>query len=336
MKNGPASKIEIASWCLAGLALIFVLVLHLLPALVSALLVYEIIHVLAPPLQRRFSRHTSRLTVVIGLIAVVLALIAGASIAAFAFIQSEAGSLSALLVKVAEVLDRTRAALPDWLSQHFPPDVEHLREVVTKWLREHAHDMRILSAEVARTLVQILLGMAIGAMVSLRHARDQQEGKPLAHAMGERATRFSDAFRQVVFAQVRISAINTAATAVYLAVVLPLLGVKLPLTKALIATTFVTGLIPVIGNLFSNSAIVIVSLAYSPYVAAGSLAFLVAIHKLEYFLNARIVGARVHAKAWELLLAMLAMESAFGIAGLVAAPIYYAYVKRELADRGLV
>ena len=60
------------------------------------------------------------------------------------------------------------------------------------------------------------------------------------------------------------------------------------------------------------------------------------VHKLEYFLNARIVGGHIHAKTWELLLAMLLMESAFGLAGLVAAPIYYAYVKKELSDRRLV
>ena len=33
---------------------------------------------------------------------------------------------------------------------------------------------------------------------------------------------------------------------------------------------------------------------------------------------------------------MLAMEAAFGISGVIAAPIYYAYVKDELEDRGLV
>jgi hypothetical protein len=30
------------------------------------------------------------------------------------------------------------------------------------------------------------------------------------------------------------------------------------------------------------------------------------------------------------------MEAAFGIEGVIAAPIYYAYIKNELADRGLV
>jgi predicted PurR-regulated permease PerM len=68
----------------------------------------------------------------------------------------------------------------------------------------------------------------------------------------------------------------------------------------------------------------------------ASFAFLVVIHKLEYFLNAKIVGARIKASSWELLLAMLVMEAVFGIPGLVAAPIYYAYLKDELSARGLV
>ena len=100
--------------------------------------------------------------------------------------------------------------------------------------------------------------------------------------------------------------------------------------------TFITGLMPVVGNLISNVVIVVVSLSYSLNVAIGSLLFLIVIHKLEYFLNARIVGSRIECHAWELLLAMLAMEAAFGIAGVVAAPIYYAYLKDELSDRGLV
>ena len=45
----------------------------------------------------------------------------------------------------------------------------------------------------------------------------------------------------------------------------------------------------------------------------------------------RPVRPNGHGASWELLLAMLAMEAAFGIGGVVAAPIYYAYVKRELS-----
>jgi len=113
-----------------------------------------------------------------------------------------------------------------------------------------------------------------------------------------------------------------------------LFGVHLPLTKTLIAVTFIVGLLPVVGNLISNTIIVIVSLSQSSHVAFFSLLFLILIHKLEYFLNARIVGGQINARAWELLIAMLLMEALFGLPGVVAAPIVYAWIKRELADAG--
>ena len=140
----------------------------------------------------------------------------------------------------------------------------------------------------------------------------------------------------MVFAQVRISAVNTILTALYLIVALPLVGVHLPLAKTMMAVTFVVGLLPVVGNLLSNTVIVILSLSVSLGVAVASLAFLVVIHKGEYFLNAHLVGTQVQAHAWELRLAMLVMEAAFGIPGLIAAPIYYAYLKDELVSRKLV
>jgi len=60
------------------------------------------------------------------------------------------------------------------------------------------------------------------------------------------------------------------------------------------------------------------------------------VHKFEYFLNARIVGNRIKARSWELLLAMLTMEAVFGISGLVMAPICYAFLKAELDLRKLI
>ncbi|MER3547327.1 MAG: hypothetical protein C4338_06855, partial [Rhodanobacteraceae bacterium] len=115
-----------------------------------------------------------------------------------------------------------------------------------------------------------------------------------------------------------------------------LLGVHMPLAKTLVVITFVVGLLPVVGNLISNTLIVILSLTVSLWIALGSLIFLALIHKFEYFLNAKIVGGQIRARAWEILLAMLVMEAAFGLPGIVAAPIYYAYLKNELEVAGLI
>jgi predicted PurR-regulated permease PerM len=108
---------------------------------------------------------------------------------------------------------------------------------------------------------------------------------------------------------------------VYLLAALPLFDLHLPMTSLLVLLTFVVGMLPVVGNLVSNTLIVVISLGVSLEVGFASLVFLVLIHKVEYFMNARIVGHEVQATAWELLSAMLLLEAVFGVPGLVAAPV---------------
>lgn len=331
-----ASPAQIASWILIAVALLLVLRLHLLTALLSGLLVFQSVHMIAPLLQRRFFGRRPRIVAVVLLAAVIVGLITAAAVVVIAFLRSEAGSLTALLHKVAEILERAKTALPTWAVNYMPGTVDELQESLLEWLNNHASELRLAGTETIHTLANVLIGLIVGSMLALHDVVDSAASRPLAAALAERATKLGDAFRRVVFAQVRISLINTAFTAIYLALVLPLLGVHLPLTKTMIAITFVAGLLPVIGNLISNTVIVVVSLAYSVHIAVASLVFLVVIHKLEYFLNAKIIGTRIQARAWELLVAMLAMEAAFGLPGVVAAPIYYAFAKAELADRGLI
>jgi predicted PurR-regulated permease PerM len=328
--------VHIAAWLMMAAALVLVLRLHLITALLAGLLVFELVHAIAPVVERRLFSRGHRMIAVALLATVIVGLVSAAVIGMLAFMRSEAGSLPALLHKMAEILEKARTALPPWMVDNLPDDVDELRTAVSEWLHEHAGELRLAGAETLRAIVHILIGMIIGAMLALHEAVDGRAEKPLANALSERAARLGDAFRRVVFAQVRISLINTVFTAIYLAVALPLFDVHLPFVKTMIAVTFIAGLLPVIGNLISNTVIVVISLAYSPGVAIASLTFLIVIHKLEYFLNARIIGSQIQSRAWELLIAMLAMESAFGLPGVVAAPIYYAYVKAELADRGLV
>ncbi len=328
--------IEYASWILALLAMLLVIEVHLLPALIAGLLVYELVHVLAPFFARHLSSARARAVAVGLVVLLVLGAVTAAVLGLIAFMNSEGGSFAALLAKMAEIVETSRSTLPTWLADLLPRDGEAIRERAGHWLREHSAELQMIGKETGRLLAHVLIGMIIGGMVSLREAGYSESMGPLARALAERVFRLGEAFRRIVFAQVRISALNTAFTTLYLAVLLPLFGVQLPLAKTMIVVTFIAGLLPVIGNLISNTVIFVVSLAHSPGVAVSSLAFLIFIHKLEYFLNARIVGAQIRAKAWELLAAMLIMESTFGLAGLVAAPICYAWLKDELASRQLI
>jgi predicted PurR-regulated permease PerM len=332
----PTHRIQQASWLLALLSLILVLQQHLLPVLLAGLLVYELVHLTAPLLERRLSGLRAKQTAVAFLAALVVGAAVAGAIAIVAFVRSDAGSLATLAQKMAAILENSRQSMPDWLLGALPDSVDGTKTAIVQWLREHAGQVQTIGREAGIGIAHVLIGLIVGAMLALREVGGARLTQPLAAALSERARRLAEAFRRIVFAQVRISAVNTALTALYLVVLLPLLGIHLPLTKTMIVLTFVVGLLPVIGNLLSNTVIVIVSLAHSPQTAMSSLAFLVVVHKFEYFLNARIVGARISAQSWELLLAMVVMEAAFGLPGVIAAPIYYAWLKQELMDAGLV
>jgi predicted PurR-regulated permease PerM len=159
---------------------------------------------------------------------------------------------------------------------------------------------------------------------------------PLRIAIRQRGSDFMESFRQIVVAQFWIAGFNALCTAIFLYVALPIAGIHMPYAGSLVALTFIAGLIPIVGNLLCNGVMTIAGVSISPTVGLACLLFLVAIHKFEYFINAKIVGKRTNTAAWELLVVMFVGESIFGVSGLVAAPLYYAYAKKELYRAGLI
>jgi predicted PurR-regulated permease PerM len=331
------TRADLYAWFFTVAALALMLVLNLLPALIAGLLVYELVHVLASRFGLRALGSERAKLVSVALIAgLVITLITLAIGGMVGFLRHGSDSLPALLQKLAEIIEATRGQLPEWLLQYIPADAEELRTTLAEWLRTHSSALPLAGKGLAITAAHILIGMVVGALLALEQPTPLEARRPVARAVAASAERLGDAFRRVVFAQAWIASINTVFTAIYLMVLLPLLGIHLPLVKTMIAVTLLAGLMPILGNLLSNSVIVLVSLSVSLPVAIGSLAFLIGVHKLEYFLNARIVGSHIRAQAWELLIAMLVMDAMFGIAGLIAAPIYYACIKDELFDKGLI
>jgi predicted PurR-regulated permease PerM len=337
MNSAITPRLELVTCVLFAAALLLTLQLHLLPSLLAGLLVYALVHMLVPLLRLPvFGHERARLVAVTLIATVVITLIALAGVSLGSFLRHSGESVTLLVHRMAEIIENSRGRLPAWMFEYLPADADALRTAVVTWLQDNAQFFQVAGTGFGRALAHILLGMVVGALLSLEAASSRHGSAPLARCLAERAIRLGEAFRRVVFAQFWISSINTAFTAVFLVAVLPLLGVELPFTKTLILITFVAGLIPILGNLISNTAICIVGLSQSLFVALGVLLYLVVIHKLEYFLNARIVGSQIQARAWEILLAMLVMEAAFGIPGLIAAPIFYAYAKDELASRSLI
>jgi len=142
----------------------------------------------------------------------------------------------------------------------------------------------------------------------------------------EVAARFKtlyQSFSKVMGAQIIISAINTTLTAIFL------LAVGLPYAVVVIGVTFLCGLVPIVGNLVSNSIVVAIGFTVSPRMALSALVFLVAIHKLEYFLNSKVVGWRIRNPFWLTLLALLLGERIFGIPGMILGPVLLNYIRLE-------
>jgi predicted PurR-regulated permease PerM len=124
-------------------------------------------------------------------------------------------------------------------------------------------------------------------------------------------------------AQIIISTINTVLTAIFI------LALHLPYAVVVIGVSFLCGLVPVVGNLISNTIIVGIGFTISPRMALTALIFLIVIHKLEYFLNSKIVGWRIHNPLWLTLLGLVIGERLLGVPGMILAPVILNYIKLE-------
>jgi len=96
-----------------------------------------------------------------------------------------------------------------------------------------------------------------------------------------------------------------------------------------VGLTFLCGLLPIVGNLISNAIIVGIAFTMSPRLAIVALIFLVAVHKLEYFLNSKIIGDLIKNPVWLTLLALIIGERFMGIPGMILAPVVLNYIKVE-------
>jgi len=329
--------IKIASYIAMFAGLLLCLEIGLLAGLLAGLLVHETAILAAPWLRTRtgWTQEVGKAVVLVVIVAALALGITAGVVAASSLFTNGSEGLFALLTKMASVIETGRTYLPPWAADYLPANTDDLRHQAAKFLQDNAWAIQRFGQDVGKIIVYILFGIIIGGLVLFRRPPTRQPG-PLAVEMTERVGRLTLSFRRVVFAQFRISALNTTLTALFLGVLLPLAGIHLPFVKTMIVLTFIVGLLPVIGNIISNTVIVIVSLGVSVSAAVGALVFLIAIHKLEYFVNARIIGGQINSRAWELLSVMLVMEALFGIPGLIAAPIFYAYVKEELQANGLI
>lgn len=250
-------------------------------------------------------------------------------------------------------VSRTAKALPEIADKTIPTiiqaarergielpfsDYDSLRDLALDTVTSEAHYLGsfVKAARGAMTQVLFLVAGCVVAISLLLNPRIEPHGGSADAAnlysrsceeVGRRFRTFYESFVTVMGAQVIISATNTVLTALFVLVV------RLPYSMVIIGATFLCGLLPLVGNLVSNTLIAAIAFTVSPGLALAALVFLVLIHKLEYFLNGKIIGWHIRNPFWLTLLGLIVGERLLGIPGMILAPVVLNYVRLEASSR---
>jgi predicted PurR-regulated permease PerM len=312
------------SFLFLAVTLVLVGWLHLATPLIAALFSY------ATLARMQFGRR-GRKWIAVGLFLVLLAALA----------YSAGHFLRSAVRELPEIADKSIPSIIQWAKRYqivLPfTDYDSLKELAFGAVTDQVHYLGRF-ADFARGATRQFVFLAVGCVVAIGLFLNPQietgppapEAKPnlyilYADQIAQRFATFYRSFATVMGAQVLISGINTALTALFVFVV------HLPYALVVIGLTFLCGLIPVVGNLISNTIIISIGFTISPEMALFALIFLIIIHKLEYFLNSKIIGHRIRNPVWLTLLALVLGERLMGLPGMILAPVVLNYLKLETA-----
>jgi predicted PurR-regulated permease PerM len=241
-----------------------------------------------------------------------------------------------------EIADNSIPAAITWAQEHdfnLPfTDFEGLKAHAVTAIKDEAHylgDFANFARHASTTFVFVIVGIVAAVSLFLNSQLDLfRESHTLRNNLysiccDEITARFREFYRSfatVIGAQMTISCINTVLTAIFV------FAVQLPYAPVIIGLTFLCGLLPIVGNVISNTVIVFIGFRVSPKVAIGALIFLVLVHKLEYFLNSKIVGARIRNPIWLTLFGLIVGEKLMGVPGMILSPVVLNYLRVEMSQ----
>lgn len=229
--------------------------------------------------------------------------------------------------------------LPLTIREYLPLDLNELKSSLAHLAALHKENLLLVTVNTFKFVSHCLVGLILGIILSFNHLSNLpvfKEDNTLVQQMKLRFLGFLNIFEKIYFSQGKISLINSAFTGIYLFIALPIFGYKIPYSGYLLFLTFVFGLIPVVGNLISNSLIILFSFSIGLPIAISSLVFLIIIHKLEYYINSAIIGKVINLNLFEIILAMVVFESMLGLKGLFLATLIFGYVKSELKIQKII
>ncbi|MDF7676213.1 AI-2E family transporter [Neisseriaceae bacterium ESL0693] len=342
MSLNTQTKLDL--FCVAVFSIFFIILMqvHLMAAVITGLLTYTLVLKLDHFLSCRMQRfgHKSRLVSVLLLTSIIVVIFIGGFGYIFSYFLDLAKHPTETMENIQSVIDKVSHTLPASIGNYLPDNIDQIQATIVDYLKEHVFYLQSIVKNVFHLLIIIVVGMIIGLILGFQQKKRTKNGvaqqPALKIALEHCLDRLVLVFQYVAFSQVIIALFNAVMTLIFLFVVLPIFGIDLPFRKTLVIATFVFGLIPIIGNLVVNVIMFFIGLSISFKVAIVVTIYLIFIHKFEYVLNAKIVGGKIHAGICELLIAMLFLETLFGVIGLVFAPIFYAFLKLSLKEMKLI
>ncbi|MFN2509135.1 MAG: AI-2E family transporter [Chthoniobacterales bacterium] len=245
--------------------------------------------------------------------------------------------LKRAFVALPEIVETAIPVVVKYAEQHgveLPfTDIDSLRVVALESVRDTLGHLGKYVKIATKEFVFLVIGVvvAIGVFLNPDFEAKRVSGRATPNLytfytarIKERFSSFFRSFQTVMGAQIIIAAINCALTSIFV------VSVGLPYAGLVVILTFVCGLLPIVGNLITNTIIIGIAFTMSPKLAGVALIFLVVIHKLEYFLNSRIIGGRIDHPMWLTLLALIIGERLMGISGIILAPVVLSFVKVEM------
>jgi predicted PurR-regulated permease PerM len=255
------------------------------------------------------------LALVLGVTALVLVLAAWAS----------AGRITARLMEAREHFPHRIAAMREhpWFQeiQTHLPDADELIQSA----EHHSGDFAKSAAAIGRAFLSAVIGLILAIVYFLDQERIRGFSESLSpDSLLGTLVRWCEHLAEAVSLTVQLQVIVAACNAVLTLPVLMVLGV--PNVMGLMVLIFVTGLIPVVGNLISGAVLVVLAYQVKGWFGVGFfVALTFVLHKIEaYYLNPRLTARHVALPGFLLILSLIAWEHVLGFAGLfVSFPFLY-------------
>ncbi|MDK1595519.1 hypothetical protein QZK53_10870, partial [Acinetobacter baumannii] len=198
----------IASYILMGIFLLSVIPLHLLASFFAGFLIYEIIISLSSIVERYIDGQRARIFISILLSIITISLLAFfiTSLISFVVYDLKGVGLHSINGKVDQTLLHLQAEIGKYLPGYIPDSVTELKDEIFAFMKDNVTTLKNASSDILHNLVTMVMGLIIGILVAI-HGFHRRTPQPVFKSLLiQRIQKLSISFRNVVFAQIKISA----------------------------------------------------------------------------------------------------------------------------------